>query len=224
MMSAALLDNFVALTVLRSSQKTADDNNALGFNFSVTGASGDLKATILDAFSLDKGLVKQFRANFDRIMKESAAKGMNIEPSNGKHNALAETITANREAFPPEEFKIYTKFEGGGSVETTIPSRAAMMGDIFKKKVAEKQEAYDATITARDAKPDPELVKLDAMAKVVKSLVLDANDPFALDESTSAALILQQKPSGSTEESKTSDAAVKNVIHSYATTAEILPS
>ncbi|OBZ96675.1 hypothetical protein ADU59_02690 [Pararhizobium polonicum] len=224
MMSAALLDNFVALTVLRSSQKAADENNALGFNFSVTGTSGDLKATILDAFSLDKGLVKQFRANFERIMKDSAAKGMNIEPSNGKHNALVETIIANREAFPPEEFKIYTKFESGGSVETTIPSRAAMMGDIFKKKVAEKQETYDAAIAVRDAEPDPELIRLDAMAKVVKSLVLDANDPHALDESSSARLILQQKPSGSTEESQPADAAVKAAIRSYAATAAILPS
>lgn len=224
MMSAALLDNFVALTVLRSSQKTADDNNALGFNFSVTGASGDLKATILDAFSLDTGLVQQFRANFERIMKDSAAKGMNIEPSNGKHNALTETIAGNREAFPPEEFKIYTKLANGASIGTTIPSRAAMMGDIFKQKVAEKQESYDAAITVRDAEPDPELIKLDAMAKVVKSLVLDANDPLALVESSSATLILQQKSSGSTEQSKTSDAAVKNVVRSYAATAEILPS
>jgi hypothetical protein len=224
MMSAALLNNFVALTILLSSQKTADNNNALGFSFSVTGASGNLKATILDAFSLDKGLVKQFRANFEKIMKDSATKGMNIEPSNGKHNALTETIMDNREAFPPEEFKIYTRFEGGGSIETTIPSRAAMMGDIFKKKVTEKQEAYDAAIAERDAEPDPQLVKLDAMAKVVKSLVLDANDPLVLDENTSAALILQQKPSGSTEESKTSDTAVKNVVRSYAATAEILPS
>jgi hypothetical protein len=221
MMPAALLDNFVALTVLRSSQKSTTEENALGFSFSVAGASGDLKSTILDAFSLDKGLIKQFRANFEKIMKDSAAKGMTIEPRNGKHNALVETITANREAFLPEEFKIYTKLESGGSIETTNPSRAAMMGDIFKKKMAEKQETHDAAIDARD----PGLVKLNAMAKVVKSLVLDANNPLAtVDENTSATLMLQQKPRGRTEESKTSDAAVQNVVRSYAATAEILPS
>ncbi|MDH4414877.1 MAG: hypothetical protein QE484_16320 [Rhizobium sp.] len=91
----------------------------------------------------------------------------------------------HRTKFPPEEFTIYTDLGNGGSIASIIPSIVSMKGDLFAADMAKKQAAYDEAVALQNAEPDPELVKIGAMAQVVKTLVVDGKE-------TDTALLLDE--------------------------------
>ncbi|WP_331371782.1 hypothetical protein [Sinorhizobium chiapasense] len=168
--------NSAALAILRSGSQVS----AIDFLHSpVFKASSDaVAAAIFNAIAGIRDFQKEFSDSYDAAMKRGATLG-GIHPDNAKHIALADLIIKHRESFPPEEFTIHTDLPEEASITTTIPSVAAMKGEIFKEEIAEKQAAFDAEIAAAEASPDPAAVKLNALSQVVKVLVLDDAEPVA---------------------------------------------
>lgn len=188
MVSISSTHNTAALTLLQSGQQTS---SATGFlNSSSFSASSDgVFNAIFDAFSSSRDLQKQFSAAFKKATENGVATdGSHILPNNAKHIALVDVIVANREAFPPEEFTVQTELWDGGSITTTIPSAVSMEASSFQEKTAEKQAAYDASVM--ETEPDPEVVKLNAMSQVVKSLVLDNGELANDGQGDEAALMI----------------------------------
>ncbi|MDK1374955.1 MULTISPECIES: hypothetical protein [unclassified Sinorhizobium] len=168
--------NSAALAILRSGSRA--EVSAADFLLSpVFKASSDaVAAAVFNAIAENRDFQKEFSDSYDAAMKLGATLG-GIHPDNAKHMALADLIMKHRESFPPEEFTIYTDLPEEASITTTIPSVAAMKGEIFRERIAEKQAAFDAEIAAAEASPDPAAVKLNALSQVVKVLVLDAAEP-----------------------------------------------
>lgn len=176
MVSVSFVNNAAALAILQSSERNPSATDFLSSSV-VSASSNDALLAVFDAFAASKEFQKQFTAEFRKWMEKAAPDGTRIHPDNAKHNALTDVIIKNREAFPPEQFSIRTELPNGASIETTIPSKAAMMGDIFKGNVAERHSAYDAELAEANAFPDPEPVKLQAMAQIVRTLALDKQSP-----------------------------------------------
>ena len=156
MTSISPVSHSAALAVLR--QAWPPSGSALHFlSSSVFKASSASVANALAAaFTPNGELQKAFSSRYDVAM-DSAAKEYSggIHPDNARHIALVDTITANRESFPPEEFTVHTDLPDGASITTTIPSVAAMKGEIFKKWVQRREQtSFDASKAAKEARPD----------------------------------------------------------------------
>ncbi|MBB4185347.1 hypothetical protein [Sinorhizobium terangae] len=178
MTTISSVGNSAALAILRSGSRAGV--SAVDFLLSsVFKASSDaVAAAIFNAIAGNSDFQKEFLDSYDAAMKRGATLG-GIHPDNAKHIALADLIIKHRQSFPPEEFTIHTDLPDGASITTTIPSVAAMKGEIFKEQIAEKQAAFDAEIAAAKVSPDPAAVKLNALSQVVKVLVLDGAEPVS---------------------------------------------
>lgn len=193
MTSISTVNNTAALTVLRSGQNASSVEGFLGSSNFKASSPAVFKG-ILTAFAENPNFVEQFNKEFKKQMEWTAPDGSHIHPNNASHNALIEVIMANRDAFPPGEFTISTKFEGGW-MTTVIPSAESVKLARFAEDVAAKQKAYDDAVAAKEAAetPDPEAVKLKAMADVVKTLILDGAEQET-GESTTAPQAILAKP------------------------------
>ena len=177
MLAVNSFNNTAALTLLKGDpQKSVTDflnssafqvqTNEIFSSVSAAFSSSDFQKQYMDAlkFFSDAGTLSG---------------GQRASDDNIRHNALADVILKNRASFPPEEFTIHTDLGGGASITTTIPSLVSMKGDLFAADVAKKQAAFDAALAQENAEPDPELVKISAMAQVVKTLVVDGQEADA---------------------------------------------
>ncbi|MGV1869078.1 hypothetical protein [Agrobacterium rosae] len=175
MLTVNSFSNAAALTLLNGSNQNSVSSY---LNSSVFKAkSSEIFGAISTAMSSAE-LQKDFKAYYERAMDSGSRLGAEgMHPDNGKHIALVDVIMEHRTEFPSEEFTIHTDFPDGASITTTIPSVASMKGDLFAADIAKKQAAYDEAIALENAEPDPELVKINAMAQVVKTLMVDAQDP-----------------------------------------------
>lgn len=193
MTSISTVNNTAALTVLRSGQNASSVEGFLGSSNFKASSPAVFKG-ILTAFAENPSFVEQFNKEFKKQMEWTAPDGSHIHPNNASHNALTEVIMTKRDAFPPEEFTISTKFEGGWAT-TVIPSAESVKLARFAEDVAAKQKAYDDAVAAKEAAetPDPEAVKLKAMADVVKTLILDGAEQET-GESTTAPQAILAKP------------------------------
>lgn len=184
MVSVSSFNNAAALTLLKGDAQNSVSSFLNSSVFKVQ--SGEIFTAISTAMASSE-MQKDFKAFFEEAMDagfRSSAEG--IHPDNGKHNALVHTIMEHRKKFPPEEFTIHTDLPDGASITTTIPSIVSMKGDLFAADMAKKQAAYDEAVALENAEPDPELVKIGAMAQVVKTLVVDGQQTdlaLLLDES-----------------------------------------
>lgn len=183
MVSVSSFNNTAALTLLKG-----DTPNSVSsfMNSSVFKVQSSEIFTAISTAMASSEMQKDFKAFFEEAMNagfRSSAEG--IHADNGKHIALVHTIMKHRTEFPPEEFTIHTDFGNGGYITTTIPSIVSMKGDLFAADMAKKQAAYDEAVALQNAEPDPELVKIGAMAQVVKTLVVDGKQ-------TDTALLLNE--------------------------------
>jgi|GEM_PF-3350522 len=194
MTSISTVNNTAALTVLRSGQNASSVEGFLGSSNFKASSPAVFKG-ILTAFAENPSFVEQFNKEFKKQMEWTAPDGSHIHPNNASHNALIEVIMANRDAFPPGEFEIHTNLPDGASMHVTIPSAEDVKLARFAEDVAAKQKAYDDAVAAKEAAetPDPEAVKLKAMADVVKTLVLDSAQQET-GETTSAPQAILAKP------------------------------
>ena len=148
---------------------------------------------------------KDFKEFFDRAMDVGSRSGAeSISEDNGRHIALHDVIMKHRTKFPPEEFTIHTDLGGGASITTIIPSLVSMKGDLFAADVAKKQAAFDEALAQENAEPDPELVKISAMAQVVKTLVVDGQE---VDAAKTLLAETQLNPGRAYEEEAASEKA-----------------
>lgn len=171
-------NNNAALAILKSGQSGA---SAAGFLASgpFSANSDSILDAISSAFKENKSFQQQFSTKFAELTEEykkSSHRGFGeTHPDNVKHNALAYAISENREAFPPEEIVLHTDLPDGASISTTIPALVYFKVEILEKGLVEKQEQYDASI-APETEPDQATIKLNALSKVVETLVLDKQD------------------------------------------------
>lgn len=87
-------------------------------SFSIAGGDAVGRA-VLQAFADDPRLKAAFTASYAQGMNENAEAG---RPSRiVAHDALVETILANRESFPPQGFRLETRLDDGTAVATAIP-------------------------------------------------------------------------------------------------------
>lgn len=104
------------LLLLQGQQKTT----SAAVDFLSSGVFSASVDGILSLFATNSDLAAQFAA---RMKEAGGASG--IHPDNARHNALAETIFANRGQFPPGEFYIRTELPDGASITTYIPAIGA---------------------------------------------------------------------------------------------------
>lgn len=183
MVSVSAFNNTAALTLLKGDAQNSVSSFMNSSVFKVQ--SGEIFTAISTAMASEE-LQKDFKEFFKQAMDagfKTSAEG--IHPDNGKHIALVHTIMEHRTKFPPEEFTIHTDLPNGASITSTIPSIVSMKGDLFAADMAKKQAAYDEAMALQNAEPDPELVKIGAMAQVVKALVVDG-------QKTDLALLLDE--------------------------------
>lgn len=194
MTSISTVNNTAALTVLRSGQNASSVEGFLGSS-SFKASSPAVFKGILTAFAENPNFVEQFNKEYKKVMERTAPDGSRVHPNNASHNALVEVIMTNRDAFPPEAFTIRTDLPGGGALINPIPSAEDVKLARFAEDVAAKQKAYDDAVAAKEAAetPDPEAVKLKAMADVVKTLILDGAEQET-GESTTAPQAILAKP------------------------------
>ncbi|MGO6851730.1 hypothetical protein ELH26_07905 [Rhizobium leguminosarum] len=194
MTSISPANHSAALTVLK--QAWPPSGSALNFLSSAVfkASSTSVANAIAAAFTSNGELQKVFSSRYEAVMESAARKfnGISIHPDNGRHNALADTIIANRESFPPEEFTIHTDLPDGASITTIIPSAAAMKGETFKKWVQEKQSSFDAAQAAKEATLDNTVsgtAAVAALSQIVETVVLNTNKSRAqmLLQATSVA-------------------------------------
>ncbi|MFN7089433.1 MAG: hypothetical protein ACK4P4_02620 [Allorhizobium sp.] len=177
MLAVNSFNNIAALTLLKGDSQNSVSSFLSSSVFKVQ--STEIFSAVSTAFSS-----ADFQEQYTEALKffsdaGTLSGGQKASDDNIKHNALTDVIIKNRASFPPEEFTIHTDLGGGASITTTIPSIVSMKGDLFAADVAKKQAAFDEAITLENAEPDPELVKLNAMAQVVKTLVVDGQDADA---------------------------------------------
>ena len=173
MVSVSPFNNTAALTLLKG-----DSQNSIGsfLNSSVFKVqSGEIFSAISTAVS-SGDMHKQYREALEFFSERATVGGQRASDDNIRHNALTEVIINNRASFPPEEFTIHTDLGDGASITTTIPSLVSMKGDLFAADMTKKQAVYDEAVALKNAEPDPGLVKISAMAQVVKTLVVDGQE------------------------------------------------
>ncbi len=163
-----------------------------------TTSSADIFDGLVQAFS-DPALQDEFSKKIHEEIANARAQGhFEMDPDNARTNALFDVIIAHREDFPPEEFSITFTEESGAWGSTTIPSIEDMPTYLAEQKVA-----YP-TIGARNATPDRDSAKLDALQKAVNNLVLNGAQTF--DQGTvdaqAAYAILTQKLFSEDEDDK----------------------
>jgi hypothetical protein len=199
MTSISAINGSAALALWRSN--TYDDSAIDFLNSPVFSASSDeVFKSLLKGFS-GKTLGQQYSSVFEGWTSAAAAAKFKMMPDNARHNALVDVIMANRDDFPPEEFTVHTDFPGGAWVTTTIPSAASTRASTFKGWLTEYQAAFNEA--GNKAAPlDPSSVKLDALERAVKTLVLNGQDDASVgsDPGKTAYAILTQKLFGSDED------------------------
>ncbi|WP_210170351.1 hypothetical protein [Rhizobium sp. Root1212] len=187
-MSISIANNITALSLLQFGQQSAFATTLLN-STSFSATSDAILKSLASAFSSSAKLQQQFSDALDKALKNGVASdGQKIHPDNARHNAMVDVILANRGDFPPEEFSIHNDLPDGASITTEIPSAAALKAAAFKAEVSQKQAAYDAAIDMSAAQVDPDVVKINAMSQVVKSLVLDSAEVGAENDTGSQAL------------------------------------
>jgi hypothetical protein len=183
MVSVSSFNNTAALTLLKGD---AQNDVSSFLNSSVFKVQSSEIFTAISTAMASEELQKDFKEFFKRAMDVGSRSGAEpISKDNGRHIALHDVIMKHRTKFPPEEFTIYTDLGNGGSIASIIPSIVSMKGDLFAADMAKKQAAYDEAMALQNAEPDPELVKIGAMAQVVKALVVDG-------QKTDLALLLDE--------------------------------
>lgn len=86
---------------------------------SFSASSKSVSDAILAALS-KPDLARFFNEANSKAMAKQVNQGISL--NNSRHIALFETIMANRDRFPSEEFFIHTELEGGASITTRIPA------------------------------------------------------------------------------------------------------
>ncbi len=174
MVSVSSFNNTAALTLLKGDTPNGVSSFLNSSVFKVQ--SSEIFGAISDAFS-SADMQKQYRESLEFFSERATVGGQRASDDNIRHNALTDAIIKNRASFPPEEFTVQTDLGEGRWMITTIPSIVSMKGDLFAADVAKKQAAYDEAVALENAEPDPELVKIGAMAQVVKTLVVNGQEP-----------------------------------------------
>lgn len=140
----------------------------------VVSLAGDGEALDIITRTIDGSadLRRQYEAFYTKAQQGS------IRPTydeNIRHIATAETIIANRQAFPPGEFAIHTELPGGGSITTFIPAADGSVDYSF--------EATVKTALLQVAGGDS-AAKLDALSRIADFFLMN---PPALN----SALLVQ---------------------------------
>lgn len=174
MVSVSSFNNTAALTLLKGDTPNSVSSFMNSSVFKVQ--SSEIFGAISDAFS-SADMQKQYRESLEFFSERATVGGQRASDDNIRHNALTDVIIKNRASFPPEEFTVQTDLGEGRWMITTIPSIVSMKGDLFAADIAKKQAAYDEAVALQNAEPDPELVKIGAMAQVVKTLVVNGQEP-----------------------------------------------
>lgn len=156
--------------------KTPNAATVFLVSLSFAGTSSAVRKDLLNNF-YDKGLAKEFVTADNKHRAETDSNGNPIPPEQAHLEALTDVINAHRENFNPDEFTIAAALPGGRSSLVTIQSAAAMSADIFKRQVDSKQADYDAAAAAKDAKPDADAAKLDALNQALQNLVPNGDVP-----------------------------------------------
>lgn len=159
-----------ALAILRSigSAKESDEQKQV---LTTTSDNPDVMAAVGDAFATSV----KFAQDYGDAYKSIKEKSPGISKENAEHVSLSEAIMANRDAFPPEEFKISTDFSGGGSITSTIPSLKMVNAMMFAERNAEKEAQYLEADAAKVAGPDTETEALKAQDQALRTLLLDSS-------------------------------------------------
>ncbi len=189
--SAVTSSSALALT----KPKTANAATVFLVSMSLAGTSSAVRKDLLSQF-YNKGLAQEFAAADAKHRAERDPNGNPIPPEQAHMEALTDVINAHRESFNPDEFTLTAALPGGASSTVTIQSAAAMSADIFKRQVDAKQADYDAAAAAKDAKPDPDAVKLDALNQALQSLQPNSNAPTdgdATDAKTAYAILTKKR-------------------------------
>lgn len=201
MTSVSAISSSTALALWRSN---AHDDNVLDFlNSPVFSASSDeVFKSLIKIFS-SKTLGQQYSSVFNGWMSAAAAANAKLSPDNARHNALVDVIMAHRYAFPLEEFTVHTDLPDGASITTIIPSAASAGASNFKGWLTEYQTAFKEAGN-KTAQLDPSSVKLDAIERAVKTLVLNGQDDASVapDSGKTAYAILTQKLFGSDDDDR----------------------
>lgn len=173
MVSVSSFNNTAALTLLKGDTPNSVSSFLNSSVFKVQ--SSEIFGAISDAFS-SADMQKQYRESLEFFSERATIGGQRASDDNIRHNALTDVIMKNRASFPPEEFTIHTDLPDGASITTTIPSIVSMKGDLFAADVAKRQAAFDKAVALEKAEPDPEQMKISAMAQVVKTLVVNGQE------------------------------------------------
>lgn len=177
-----------ALKSLSHKEASADVFKFLGSAHFTTN-SAEIFDGLVQAFS-DPALQDEFSEKIHEEIANGRAQGIfDMDPDNARNNALFDVIIAHREDFPPEEFSITFTTGSGAWGSTTIPSLKDMPAYF-----AEQQVAYP-TIGARNATPDKDSAKLDALQQAVNNLVLNGAQTFdqgSVDAQAAYAILTQK--------------------------------
>jgi hypothetical protein len=168
--------------------------SSTGFKASSSDVSKELRKAFADP---------DLQAAFNDAVKEEMRKAREethimIVPDQARQSALVDVIMAHRDMFPPEAFSFSATFTGYNGIETEpaeIPSASDMAAQIFQGQVADKQADYDASVAAKNAKPDKDGAKLDAMEQAVSTLTMNGQVPAGqgVTDAQAAYQILTQK-------------------------------
>lgn len=166
-------------------------------SYSFTSESNAILDALTGSFAEGGEYREKVLDKIDKLEKQYREEGLEYPPEQIKHNAIFQVIEENREEFPPEEFTISTELPDGEIIKNTVKAIVFYQGDIFKRELVEKQEKYDAEMLAIEeaAKVDPAKVRLEAMSKVVETLVLDGFNPTEeiLEETEAVSALEKEK-------------------------------
>ncbi len=157
-------------TAATTQSKTANAATAFIVSQTLAGISSSVRKDLLNNF-YDKGKAQEFVAATNKWLAQKDPLGRTMPLEVAQMNALVDVITAHREDFSPDEFTL------GKPGSMTIQSAAMISADIFKRQVDAKQSDYDADQAAKDAKPDPDGAKLDALNQALQKLLPNGDVP-----------------------------------------------
>jgi len=158
-----------ALSLLRSatSSRTTAPSAAPPIVARTANAAGIL-GTIKDVLATRQEIKAQYDAYY-----QAARDIPLIHDDNARHIALVETISANRDAFPPGEFSIRTVLPNGASITTRVPE----IGETGNRSYAAHDTAVKAPLHQVVASESP--AKLNAMARIAEVVALNTRAPDA---------------------------------------------